>query len=206
MMIRKAGAAFAAAIVVAASAPLAQAQTHSSQPQPIATGPAIPGLCILSKEGLIGASTVGKFVGTRLQQLAQQADAELGAQQTSWQNDAKALEAQKASLSSDQFDQRAAALQGRQRDIEHTIEVRRQEMSATQQKAFNRVLTEADPIVRQLFQQHNCSALLDGQAVIFAAPAMDLTPNVIQGLNAKITQFEFEREHLDQAAAGAPAQ
>jgi outer membrane protein len=36
---------------------------------------------------------------------------------------------------------------------------------------------------------------------------MDITPQVVTALNAKITQFTFDRERLDQAAApaGAPA-
>jgi Skp family chaperone for outer membrane proteins len=202
MINRKTGAALAGALALAAMASQVHAQTAAAAP-PIQTGPAIPGMCVLSREGLVGASTVGKYVQTRLSQLAQQADAEVTAQQTSLESDAKALDAQKASLSSDQLNDRAAALQGRQRDIERLVQVRRQEMSATQQKAVNRVLTEADPLVRQAFQQHNCTVLLDSQAVIFAAPAMDLTPGVIQALNARITQFAFEREHLDQSAAPA---
>ncbi len=56
--------------------------------------------------------------------------------------------------------------------------------------------------MQQTFQQHNCSILVDGQFGAQAvAPGMDLTPQVIQGLNARITQLTFEREHLDQATA-----
>jgi outer membrane protein len=51
--------------------------------------------------------------------------------------------------------------------------------------------------------------LLQRDAVVLANPAMDITSSVITGLNAKITQFAFDRERLDQAApapaAGAPA-
>jgi outer membrane protein len=35
---------------------------------------------------------------------------------------------------------------------------------------------------------------------------MDITPQVITGLNAKITQFSFDRERLDQAPPAAAAQ
>ncbi len=55
------------------------------------------------------------------------------------------------------------------------------------------MLNEAQPIVQQIFQQqHNCSALLDGASVFVVAPSMDLTPQVVQGLNGKITQFSFQ--------------
>ena len=47
----------------AQAAPVAPAITH---------GPAITGLCTLSIEGAIGGSTVGKYVQTRVQQIATQ--------------------------------------------------------------------------------------------------------------------------------------
>ena len=59
-------------------------------------------------------------------------------------------------------------------------------------------------MIRASYQQARCSVLLQRDSVILANPAMDITPSVITGLNAKITQFAFDRERLDQAAA-APA-
>ena len=43
------------------------------------------------------------------------------------------------------------------------------------------------------------------RALARANPAMDITPAVVTGLNAKITQFAFDRERLDQAAAAPPS-
>jgi len=190
----------AAAIVLAAAAlaPVAHGQ-NAPAPQ-VQYGPTVPGLCVFSRDGLIAGSTVGKAVVERLNQLGQQVQSELTAQQTSLQNDAKALNDAKASLSSDQFNTRAAAITGRERDFERLVELRRQEMTQTQQKRFNEVLNDAQPVVQQIFQQHNCSILVDGQSVLAVAPAMDLTPQVIQGLNTRITQLTFDREHLDQAS------
>ncbi len=202
MMYRLTAAALAGSLATAAFAPLAHAQTGAAVAP---TGPAIPGLCFLSKEGLVGNSTVGKFVESRLQQLGQQAEAELDAEGTSLQNDAKALDAARSTLSAEQVDQRAAALQVRQRELERQVQVRRQEMSATEQKALNRVLTEASPIIQQIFRQRNCTVLLDASAAMIATPSMDLTPAVVDGLNAKITQFTFDREHIDQTAAAPSA-
>ena len=203
MMHRLTAAALAGVLAAAAFAPLARAQTGAAAATP--SGPAIPGLCFLSKDGLVATSTVGKFVESRLQQLGQQAEAELNAQGTSLQNDAKALDAQRASLSADQLNQRGAALEARQRDLERQIQVRRQEMAATEQKALSRVLQEASPIIQQVFRQRNCSVLLDANAALIAAQSMDLTPAVVEGLNAKITQFTFDREHIDANAAAQPS-
>jgi outer membrane protein len=61
------------------------------------------------------------------------------------------------------------------------------------------------PLIYQVYQQKGCSVLLQRTAVVIANPAMDLTPQVIAALNAKITQFAFDRERLDgPGAAAAP--
>ena len=66
-----------------------------------------------------------------------------------------------------------------------------------------RVLQELDPIAVGVYQARNCSLLL-GDGVLLGNPAMDITPQVVAGLNAKIKTFTFNREHLDTPpAAGA---
>ena len=39
--------------------------------------------------------------------------------------------------------------------------------------------------------------------MLLGSPSMDITPQVVTALNAKITQFQFDRERLDTAQAGA---
>jgi Skp family chaperone for outer membrane proteins len=204
MMTKKSGAAFAGVLAMAAFTPmLAQAQAApAAAPEPL-SGPAIPGMCVLSQEAIVYTSTVGKYVATRLQQLNSAAQAEITADTTSLQNDEKALEAQHASLSQEQLQQRAGALNARERDLERTVAVRREEMSQTAQKAQGRILQEASPIFQQAAHAHNCSLVVAGTSVLAAEPSMDITPTVIAGLNAKITQIEFDREHLDQSGAAA---
>ncbi len=195
----------ASAAVLLASAPV-QAQTPPAPP-PVNHGPALTGVCILSLDGAIGSSTVGKYVQTRLQQITQQVQTELTAEQNTLQNEAKALDAQKATLDQGSFDQKNASLQVRAAALQRKAQLRERELQATQQKALARVGQELEPVIRGAYQQSKCSLLLQRDSVILANPAMDITPSVITGLNAKITQFAFDRERLDQAAApAAPAQ
>ena len=205
MMTKKSCAAFAGVLAIAVLTPMmTQAQGTAPAAAP-PTGPAIPGMCVLSQEAVVFTSTVGKYVATRLQQLNSAAQAEITSDTTTLQADEKAFEAARAGLSQEQLQQRAAALAGRERDLERTVSVRREEMNQTAQKAQARILQEASPIFQQAVRSHNCSIVLSGTGVLVAETSMDITPTVIAGLNAKITQFEFEREHLDQAAAAAPA-
>lgn len=200
-------AAASAAVVSASGAAFAQAAAPAAPAAaPLPAGPALPGVCVFSSEAAIGGSAVGKYVGTRLEQLQSQVRAELQGQETSLQNDAKALDAQRASLTQDQLQQRALTLQQRQTALQRTAEIRGRELEATQQKALGRVMTEINPLLRQVYTQKQCSLLLDGNAVLGSNPAMNITPDVVRLLDAKITQFPFDRERLEQpAAAPTPA-
>jgi outer membrane protein len=192
----------AAAAVALGSATIASAQAAAPAAPPITHGAPIPGMCVISVEGVIGNSTVGGYVNTRLQQIGQQVNAELGAEQTAIQNDDKALSGQRATLDPATFDQRASALQVRANSFQRKAQLRDREMQATEQKALGRIGQEMEPLIRQAYQQKGCSMLVNRQAIVIANPAMDLTPAVTTALNGKLTQFAFDREHLDQAGGG----
>lgn len=201
----------AAAISALSAAPAVLAQTKPAAAKPaaattpVAAGPTItataPGVCVLSREGIIGGSTVGKYVQTRLQQLTTQTNAELTGEQTSLQAAAKDLDAKKATLAAAAYQQQGQALQQRAQALQQKAQQRDRELQATEQKAVQRVLQEATPLVADVVKSKNCGVVLDANSVLAANPAMDLTPGVITALNAKITQFDFDREHLD----GQPA-
>jgi outer membrane protein len=203
------GASCAVLALSVSSAALAQAAKPAARPAAppaaaaVKQGPALPGVCVLSVDAAIANSSVGKYANTRLQQISQQVSAELGAEQTAIRNDDKALGAQRATLAPGDFDKRAADLQVRVNNLQRKAELRQRELQATQAKVRQRLGQEIEPIARQAYEQKNCSVLLDGAAVIDANPAMDITGAVTTALNAKITQFAFEREHLDQPVATA---
>lgn len=200
----------AVALVLTSAAP-AFAQQPAAAPAAAAPavthGAPVPGLCIVSVENAIGASTVGKFVNTRLQQLVAQVNAELNAEKTAIDNDAKALDGQRATLDQNTLEQRAAALQVRANSLQRKAQQRDREIQATEQKAVNRVGTEMEPLIRQAYQAKQCSILINRNSIILGNPASDITPQVVTALNAKITQFTFDRERLDTPTptAAAPA-
>ncbi len=189
--------AFAQAPTATAAAAAAPAVTHGAAPA---------GVCIFSSQGAVATSTVGKYVDTRMKQIVGVVNAELNTERTSIENDAKALDTARATLSADVLEQRSAALQVRANAFQRKGQQRQREIEATEQKAYARVGTELDPAVRVAYQAKGCALLLDRQAVMLGNPSMDITPQVVTALNGKITQFTFDRERLDAApAAAAPA-
>jgi Skp family chaperone for outer membrane proteins len=198
------------AAMVLSCAGFAQAQTPkpaAAAPAPVAPpqGPALPGVCVLSKEGAVYTSAAGKAMLARLAQLSSQAEAEIKGQQTALQAEAKALEAKRATLPPDQFQQQGQALQTKANDLQRTAQIRQAEMRQTQEKALQTFGGYMDPVVRQIFTQRNCSIMIDGNSLVYPAPAMDVTPQVISGMNAKVQSFPFDREHIDPAQLGAAA-
>jgi outer membrane protein len=192
-----------AATVALTAATGAFAQAPAAAAPAMTHGPAIPGICVVSIENAIGASTVGKYVDSRIQQIVAQVNAELTGEKTAIDNDAKALDARRATLDQNALEQQAAALQVRANALQRKAQLRDREVQATEQKAVGRIGQEMEPLIRQAYQQKTCSVLFQRTAVVIANPAMDLTPAVVTALNAKITQFTFDRERLDQQT-GAP--
>jgi outer membrane protein len=185
-----------------ATAPAKPAAAPAAAPAPVITAN-VPGVCVLSREGLVGGSTVGKYISTRMGQLGNQVNAELSGEQTTLQADAKKLDGNKATLQPAQYQQQGQALQQRAAALQEKAQQRDRELQATEQKAIARVLQEASPLVGDVVKQRACGIVLDANSVLAGNPAMDITPTVVQALNTKLTQFDFEREHLD-AQAGAP--
>ncbi|WP_300579379.1 OmpH family outer membrane protein [Phenylobacterium sp.] len=179
----------------------AQAQ-QAAAPQ-VSHGAAIAGVCVMSVDGAIGASTVGQYVQTRLQQIATQVEAELKAEETAITTEAQTLETQRATLGQDAFETRRAALQVRVNSFQRKAAQRERELAVTQQKALARVGQELEPLIRDVYQQRQCAMLVNRDALLLANPQMDITQPLVTALNAKITQFAFDRERLDQQASGA---
>jgi outer membrane protein len=172
-------------------------------PPPVAQGPAIPGVCILSVNQAITTSTVGRYVSERMNQIVAQVKAELTPEDTAISTDGRALEAQRTTLAAATFQTRAQELQNRVNALRQKADLRQREVQATEQKSLNRIAQELDPIARQLYAQHRCSMLVNKEAVMIANPEMDITTQAVAGLNARIQQFAFDREHLDTAQAAS---
>ncbi len=172
---------------------------------PLQLGPPIAGVCIFSEEVAVSRSTAGDSINKRMQQLGAQVQAELGPEQTSLDADIKAFQSTAASLPTDQQQTKGQALQKRMQDFDGKRGLRQKELETTLRKAIARVDAELDPIVRNVVTARSCSILLKADSAIYAAnPAMDITPAVIEQLNGKLPAITFDREHLDQQAAGQP--
>jgi len=177
------------------SAPTAAA--GPAQP-PLVSGPPITGICLYNRDAAVGGSSAGKAMLARMQQLRAQAAAELQAEQQGIKTDADALIAKRSTLTQEQFQQQAGPIQQRQEASQRKAELRSRELEATGEKALQRFDVAITPILRNLYQSHNCSLLLRGDVVMGANPQMDLTEQSIQQVNGVMPSMTFDRENLPQ--------
>jgi outer membrane protein len=187
----------AAAAQPAATAPSSAAAATGPVTPPL-PGPALAGVCYFSLERVRAQSAIGHAVQNRLQQIGNQVNAELQTEGTSLENDIRAFNAARATLDPTAAEQRAAQLQLRQSAFQRKQAVRQREMEFTVQYANIRLTQEAQPVMMQVASQRNCSVLLDDNIVMAANQAMDITPTVITGLNARIQTITFDRIQVNQ--------
>ena len=187
-----------------ATASGAFAQAAPAAP-PVTHGAPIAGVCIFSSQRAVATSLVGKAVDARLKAIIAQVNAELTAERTSLDTDAKALEAKRATLDQSALEQQAAALQVRANAWQRKGQQRQREVEATEQKQLARVYQELDPAIRQAYQAKSCAILIERESVLLGNPAMDITDGVVAAVDARIKTLTFDRERLDQAAPGAQA-
>ncbi|MBO9579607.1 MAG: OmpH family outer membrane protein [Sphingobium sp.] len=169
-------------------------------------GPTIPGVCLLSRQAVMANAKVAVAASDRLRALTQQAQQEIDGERQPVETDIKAFNAEAAKLPETQRLQRQQALQARLQPIEAKTRLRAREIDATREKALERISTELQPVVAQVYKQRQCGLLIDRNSVIGGNMANDLTAAVTQGLDAKISTITFNRETLPaEQAAAAPA-
>lgn len=190
----------AIATVTLAGMPFAvlHAQTNINMPL---NGPAVPGLCLLSREAIFAHAKVGIAASARLKQLAEQAQGEIDAERKPIDADVQAYRAQAASLSADQRQTREQALAQRMQQVQADQALRAKELEATRAKAMDQIAQDAQPVIVSAYNSKSCGMLLDRSVVLGGNMANDLTAAVVQGLDAKVTTISFNLETLPASSA-----
>jgi Skp family chaperone for outer membrane proteins len=199
-----------AGLAAGALLPLAPAYAQTPPPPagpPLSYGPPITGFCTFSQNQIIGTSKIGQAMIARLKVLDAQWHAELQPQADALNTDKHALDAQASTLDRATYDARVATLQLRAANFEKLVQQREQEMQATQQKQLGIVLQKLDPVLRTLFQSHQCTILVEREngGVTVVNPIMDLSVQAKDGIDQIATTITFDREHLDAQPGGPPA-
>lgn len=188
----------------------AMAQTAPSTPaappafgNELLSGPAVPGVCLLSRQAVFADTKVGQSADKRIAALMALAQQEIDNERKPVDSDLQAFNAEAGKLLPEQREARRKVLQDRLQPIEAKTRLRAREIALTREKAAARITLDMWPVLGQVYKQHNCGLLIDRGSVFGGNMANDLTAAVVQSLDAKVTAITFERETLP--ADPAPA-
>lgn len=182
------------AVVAAGAAPLPLAAQTAPPAQGLG-GPLIPGVCLLSREAIFANAAVAKVATTRLADLARAAQAEIDQQRTPLEAEVKSLEGQPDNA---QTKQKREALATRWTALQRKANHNSREIDATRAKAMERISTELQPMISQVYASKKCGLLFDRNTALGGNFANDLTGDVVKGLDAKIQTITFDRERLPE--------
>lgn len=176
-------------------------------PQPQASaaqtlgGSAVPGVCLLSRPALIKRSRIGQSANTRLRQLVAQARAQLKKEDASLRADVSTFRAHAATLSAAERKKQELSLQQRARAARVRTAVMNRRIRLTQVQITRRILEEAQPVLAGIYKSKGCGLLLKRDMVLGGNLRNDLTGEVIQGLDKKVTTIQFDLVALPKKKA-----
>jgi outer membrane protein len=151
-----------------------------------APGAPLAGLCVYSENVILGQSQAGAGANQQLTQLQTSINSELRTARDKLVADDQALTAQKAKLSAADFAAQGAALQARARDLQNLATTRNSQLTRTRDGAIAQISKAALPLLNASLSAHHCAIVLDKAPVYSVNPAMDLTGEVLQRLNATL--------------------
>lgn len=193
------------AAILGSAAGLAALASGANAQVVAAPGAPLPGVCVYSEELVLSQSQAAISANQQLAKMQQSISAEVKPTNDALINDAKALEARKASTPAAQYQQSAADLQRRAQAQDALIRTRNDQLARTRDQAVRQIGGAALPALNASLTAHRCSIVLDKGRVFSVNAAMDLTPEVIQKVNATLPTITLQLAPPQQAQTPAPA-
>ncbi|MEO7065473.1 MAG: OmpH family outer membrane protein [Rhodanobacter sp.] len=181
--------------VAPARAAVAQSATNTLGGNPV------PGVCMLSREAIFAHAKVGLAASQHLKQLADQAKAQLDVQRKPLETEMQDFQKKTSSLPEAQRHEQAQALQKQLEAFRTQANELNERVRLTRSKVMERIGQDAESIVASAYKSHQCGLLLNRDSVMGGNTQNDLTSEVIQGLDGKVTTISFSLEPLPTKTA-----
>jgi Skp family chaperone for outer membrane proteins len=159
-------------------------------------GPVVPGVCFLSREGVLANSKVAIYAAERIKQITAEAQAEVDADRKPLDAELAGLRAQAAKMTPDQIRAQQQALGSKFAPIQAKADQRKREIEKTRLDALATISAQSQPLIAAAYAQKGCGVLLDRGSVLGGNFTNDLTPAVVAALDARLTSIPIQRATL----------
>ena len=161
-------------------------------------------IVVLDRAGIMQFSKAGQDIAKQMQTYAAQAKADLQARGRALEAEEKSLQQQVAILAPDLKAKRIAAFQAKQQALQSEVAHKDEQMRTALAVARQQMETKLGPILQQLVKERGANMVIDRQAMVFAPPQFDITPDAINRLNQQLPSVKVNFNV--QVSAGAAAQ
>lgn len=160
---------------------------HAQEAASTLGGPVVQGMCMISREAIFANAKAGVSATEQLQRLTTQAQEEFNAEQGRVNAELQSLGLLGNPVQESQLNERQRAGLKTHQAFQQKVAERSRQIEQARVAALQRISGEAQPIIAQVYTRHACGLLLDRNVVLGGNMANDLTAEVVQALDAKIT-------------------
>ena len=168
-------------------------------------------IAVMNEERVLRESAVGQHIAARVTEIRDEIDAELSAISSPIESETQAINTETANMTEEGVRNRpdlVARIQTVNQQVtvfEQTRRLRQQELVATERQAMRPVFEALQEVLNEVVQERGIDILVDRSQLVYATEDVDITPQVIEALNARLPTVAVNRARLPQAAADAPA-
>jgi Skp family chaperone for outer membrane proteins len=169
----------------------AMAQTQAQVPAPNGMAPPVPGVCLFARDVALGATKAGVAANARMRQLSEQVRAELAPEQQIIATEDNVLKTSGSQMAPADRQRRAEALQKRAAAFAELQKVRAAQIQQTRANAIAEILKPMDAVLTPVATSRRCAVVFERATTYGFNAAMDLTPAVIQQVDARLPTLTF---------------
>jgi Skp family chaperone for outer membrane proteins len=179
------------------------AAAHAADGVASMEGPAVAGVCYLSREAVFANAAAGKDAGVQLQKLVTDAQAEIERDKGRAESELLRL-GLRGNITADKLTPEQTKAVQEAQAVQQRAAQRSREIEATRSGVLEQISTAAQPLIAEAYKQHGCGVLIDRGTVLAGNMSHDLTADVVKALDARVKSIPVTLRR-ETAAAPAPA-
>jgi outer membrane protein len=163
---------------------------------------------VMDTDRVLNTSAVGQHIRERLTAIGEEITAELSAEETAVRGEVEQFNSETADRTEEQIAS-DSALSARRVELQNSVvqlqvseQVKQRELAATRNAALEPVHAALSEVLEQIVDEMDIDVLVERSLLIYVGESADITDEVIERLNARMTTVEVERVRLPVAEEG----
>lgn len=163
---------------------------------------------VLDTDRVLNTSAVGQHIRERLAAIGEEISGELQSEETTVRTEVEQFNTDTADQTEEQIaaneglSTRRAELQNRVIQLGVSEQVKQRELAATRQAALEPVHAALSEVLEEIVEEKGADVLVERSLLIYVGEGADITNEVIEKLNTRLSTVDVERVRLPVAPEG----